>query len=488
MTIESTKRTYADKASDVRGSDTTAHPMADFFALRLLPMWNFFRKEHLSFWAACGYLFVEYVRPQSIIPTLDILPWGKLFVALAIGSWIIDSRQKWVADPTHKWMLAYLLVVVAASLGAYWPEDSWFHFMDFFGWFLIYFIIINIINNEKRLFIFLLIFLLASFKLSQHGARTWAMRGFSFENWGLMGPEGPFQNSGELSVQMLMSMPIAYRLAIAIKPWLSRLKFWLLMAMPATAAMTVIGASSRGSQVGMAFQIYHTLLKGRLSLKTLVIAGVVIAAGITYMPEEQLDRFRNAGSDETSQQRLLYWQHGLDMIKEHPVLGVGYFNFAPYYVQHYPEDILFGSAQLPHNIFIQVGTDTGLLGLVVYCILIVSGFRSTRKIRRHLRHRTDHWLYSVSLGYDAAFVGFLIAGQFVTIGYYPFMWVLLAFIIATKNIALQVHSEGDIAPKAVIHGGSGKRRMQRVRHNLLSKHTGANKQQQLRGQSSHQIH
>ncbi|PZN33942.1 MAG: hypothetical protein DIU71_03835 [Proteobacteria bacterium] len=424
-------------AAPARDPSLDAHPMADFFALRLLPMWNYFRKEHLSFWAACGYLFVEYVRPQSIVPAIDILPWGKLFVGLAIGAWLLDQRQKWVSDGTHVWMVCYLLVVVLACANAYWPDHAWNHFMDFFVWFLVYFLIVNIINSEKRLFLFLLLFLLASFKLSQHGARTWAMRGFSFENWGLMGPEGPFQNSGELSVQMLMFMPIAYRLAICLRPWLSRLKFWFLMAMPATAFMTVLGASSRGSQLAMGFQAYHTLLKGRLSFRVLVVAALAVAAAIAYLPEEQMNRFRDMGSDETSQQRLLYWKHGLTMIQEHPLLGVGFFNFAPYYAQHHPEDVLFGSAQLPHNIFVQVGTDAGFLGLTVYGLLILAGFRATRQIRRRLKDRPDHWIYGVSLGYDAAFIGFLIAGQFVTIGYYPFMWVLLAFIIATKNIVLR---------------------------------------------------
>lgn len=417
-----------------------AHPMADFFSLRVGAITSAFFSEHVSFWAICGYLFIEYVRPQSIVPALDILPWGQSFVLLALVTWLADAKQRWVSDPTHKWMVMFLVTIIIASLTAYWPDHSMKHLMDFAGWFIIYFLIVNIVNTERRLFIFLLIFLLASFKLSQHGARTWAMRGFSFENWGLMGPPGPFQNSGELSVQMLMFMPIAYTLAIAIRPWLSRFKFWLLLLLPITAAMTVAGAASRGSQLGMVVQVYHTFLKGRLSLKTATVAITAVVLGLALLPAEQMDRFRSAGSDDTSQQRLLYWQHGLEMIKDHPALGVGYYNFAPYYALNHPEDILFGTAQLPHNIFIQVGTDAGLIGLFVYCALIMSGFLATRTIRRRLANDSSHWLYQISYGYDAALIGFLIAGQFVTIGYYPFMWIHLAVAVATKNIVLKAAS------------------------------------------------
>jgi putative inorganic carbon (HCO3(-)) transporter len=426
--------------------------MADLFALRIGAIVRAFRREHISFWAVCGYLFIEYVRPQSIIPALDILPWGKMFLLISAVSWLADSKQRWVSDPINKWMLLFGATIVLSSFTAYWPNESISKLMDFFGWFVIYFLILNIVNTEKRLFLFLLLFLLASFKMSQHGARTWAMRGFSFESWGLMGPPGFFENSGELSVQMLMFMPIAYRLAMAIRPWLTRMKFWFMLLLPGTAAMTVVGASSRGSQLGMAVQIYHTFLKGRLSIRTIFLAIVVAITGALLLPEEQWARFREAGSDETSQQRLLYWKHGLTMIQEHPILGVGYFNFPPYFALNHSEDIMFGTAQLPHNIFIQVGTDAGLTGLLLYGALIVAGFRGTRAIRKRLANHRNHWLYSISHGYDAAFIGFLIAGQFVTIGYYPFMWIQLALIAATRNVVLNTNLSPSPLPEPETEG------------------------------------
>lgn len=315
--------------------------------------------------------------------------------------------------------------------------------MDFFGWFLIYFLIVNIVNSEKRLFIFLLIFLIASFKLSQHGARTWAMRGFSFADWGLMGPEGPFQNSGELSVQMLMMMPIAYRLFLGMKDRFSKVKRMAFLMIPFTAMMTVLGASSRGSQIGMAVQIYHTFIKERVSFKRLLLIGCLAAGGYLLLPQEQIERFRNTGDDQPARQRILYWKNGLEMIKDHPFLGVGYYNFAPYFDRYYPDDVLYGNAQLPHNIFVQVGTDGGLLALSIYVAILVTSFRATRHARhllfKNFGHK-DHWLYHVSLGIDAAMLGFLIAGQFVTIGYYPFMWINLAFAISLANVVKKQYS------------------------------------------------
>jgi O-antigen ligase len=408
--------------------------MADFFALRLGPIWRSFKKEHFSFWAICGYLFVEYVRPQTIVHALDILPWGKVFIFLSLAAWLADGKRRWASVPLSKWMIAYLFVIIIASATAIWPQLSWSHFMDYFGWFLDYFLIISIVNTEKRLFMFLFIFLLASFKLSAFGAKTWAMRGFAFTDWGLMGPEGFFQNSGEFAVQMLVMLPPSYQMTLAMRPWLSRTKYLFMLAMPITAGMSVLGASSRGAQFGLAAQTYLTFLWRKLSIKAIAIMAVLCVVAYLIFPQEQMDRFRSMGDDKPSQQRLLYWKGGIEMIKEHPFLGVGFFNFAPNFALHHPDELLYGSAQLPHNIFIQVGTDAGALGLLVYVALIWNGFAATRAVRRRLQHDKEHWLYKLSYGYDASFVGYLIAGQFVTIGYYPFMWIHLALVAATQNI------------------------------------------------------
>ncbi len=418
--------------------------MEEFYALNIRAIWGHFKKEGFTFWMICGYLFVEYVRPQSIIPALDILPWGKFFVVLSLVGALADRKIKWVADAANKWMFLYLLLVVFSCFNAFYPEVSWRHFADFYGWFVVYFLIINIVNTRKRFFIFLLIFLVCAFKISLGCAKNWAMRGFAFADWGLMGPPGFFQNSGELSILMLSFGPVAYRLVSFLKTNTSKPKFYVLLAMPITAAMTVIGASSRGSQIALVVQLVLIFFR-KISIRSIIVLSIVAWLGYSLLPEEQKARFADTGHDKTSMQRILYWQHGREMIKEHPMSGVGFFNFAPYYEEYFSYDMLYRHAELPHNIFIQVGTDLGVPGLIVYVMLIWRNFAatvSTRKLIRKSGNMQCDFAYSLSGGFDAAFCGFLIAGQFVTVGYYPFMWINLALVVALRNV---VFSELDAA-------------------------------------------
>jgi putative inorganic carbon (hco3(-)) transporter len=301
---------------------------------------------------------------------------------------------------------------------------------------VIYFLIINMVTTGERYFIFMSIFLLANFKLSFFGARTWAARGFGFTSWGLIGPLGYFNNSSDFSSEMLMFAPIAFELALFIKPFARRVTYWFVMLGAITGAMSVLGASSRGSQVGLAFQAAWIAVHRKLKMSVLI--GMIVLAGVGYalLPAAEKARFADIGKDSTSIQRLDYWKAGLKMIENHPVLGVGYFNFAPVYAAHDQAKLWHGHAQLPHNIFIEVGTDAGLVGLGIFLVLIYRNLKVARDIRRACAKDANApgFAASVARGLTITTWGFVIAGQFNTVAYYPFLWINLALTVSLGNI------------------------------------------------------
>lgn len=407
--------------------------LQQLFELRVKYFWQYFRTESFAFWMICAYLFLEYFRPQSIYPQLAFLPWTQLAVLGAFVGCFSDKSVRWVKSPINAGMLIFLLVILASSLLAYWPAISHQNLENFYTWFVIYFLIINIVNSERRLFIFVCIFLLASFKLSLSLSLTWAKRGFAFTDWGLKGPPGFFENSGELAIQMLVFWPVALAFAFCLRPYVSRLKYYILLLMPITAVMVILGASSRGAQLALLVQLIVLNYRSIFKPKVLLACAVILSVLWAVLPEEQKDRFRVVGDDRTSQQRLLYWENGLEMINDHPILGVGYFNFIPYYERFYREDMLYGSAELPHNILVQVGTDTGYLGVLVFMSLILVALRKMKALSKVSVGFKDR-IYLSPSGLNLSLIGFFFAGQFVTVAYYPFLWIHLAFVVVSYNI------------------------------------------------------
>jgi putative inorganic carbon (hco3(-)) transporter len=410
--------------------------MEKLYTLSPKAFWSQFKQEHFAFWMLCVYLILQYFDPAKIYQQLDVLPWDKIVLGLTVLSWPMDPKRRWVRDPANILMTLFLAVIVASSALAIYPEISWSHWFDFLDWYVIYFLIINMVTTGERYFIFMGIFLLANFKLSFFGARTWAARGFGFTSWGLEGPLGYFNNSSDFSSEMLMFTPIAFELALFIKPFARRVTYWFVMLGAITGAMSVLGASSRGSQVALAFQ--GTWIAIQRKLRVSIVIGIVLLAGIGYalLPAAEKARFADVGKDSTSVQRLDYWKAGFKMIETHPVLGVGYFNFAPVYAAHDRAHLWYGKAQLPHNIFIQVGTDSGLIGLGIFMVLIYRNLKVARDIRRACAKDPGLLAFapSVARGLTITTWGFVIAGQFNTVAYYPFFWMNLAFTVSLASI------------------------------------------------------
>lgn len=415
--------------------EKTNYTVEDFYAFKIKNMWSYFKGQHFSFWMICCYLFVEYVRPQSLFPALDILPWAMLFLLLAALGAFMDASVKWVSSFANFLLIVFSLTIISATyLTPVYSEVAKQNFMVFFSWVIVYFLIINIVNTRERFYLFLIIFLITSAKIAIGTSKSWVMRGFSFQGWGLMGPKGFFQNSGELAILMLVLFPLAFYLYQSVKSQVSKWERWFLMACWIAPILTILGASSRGAQIALVVQLAIMFRKSIFKIKPLIGVIVLCTALFYLLPQEQKDRFSKAGDDKTSEQRLLYWEHGWEMMKDYPLTGVGFFNFIPYYESYYSQDMLYEAAQLPHNIFIQVGTDAGFIAVIVFAGMI---FFSIGLSWRLANNKNMTMVFRcVSAGLGIGVIGFLLAGQFVTVGYYPFLWIHMAFIVSLKNIEL----------------------------------------------------
>lgn len=413
--------------------DTKQYTISDFYFFKIGPLWRYFKTQHFSFWMICGYLFFEFVKPQAIFPAIDFLPWAQLLLIGSLLGAFMDPSVKHVRSMANIYITLFSIIIVISVYTAFYPEISKKYFMIFFGWVIIYFLVTRIVNTKERFYIFLIIYLFAAGKIALGTTRVWAFRGFSFSNWGLTGPKGFFQNSGELSILMLMLFPLAFYLYQHLKDKISKWERLLLVAFWVCPILTVLGASSRGAQLALFIQMIVMFRKSVFKIKPL-IGIVVLVVGLLYLlPEEQKERFRSSGDDRTSQQRILYWENGWQMMKDYPLAGVGFFNFVPYFDLHYPEDSLYGrGAELPHNIFIQVGTDAGFPALfffiliTLYCLII--SYTAMRK------YPQSNIAKPIVAGLGMGVFGYVVAGQFVTVAYYPFLWVHLAFIVCLINV------------------------------------------------------
>ncbi len=376
----------------------------------------------------CFYLFIEYVRPQGVWKSIDVLPWGQVGLGLPVIGLLFEPPRKRPFIPLDGLLTAFIVILLASFAVAYDVSWSFDLLKTFINWVLLYYLATRIITTPPRFLIFLLSFMLWSFKMSQFGARAFILRGGAFSSWGIGGGPGWFHNSGELAIQMCIFLPIALHFVLGLRHRWSKWKGLALLALlPGTAFLTLLASSSRGGQIGMVAVLLFVVAQSKHRVRGLILAALILPTLWYLTPAEQKTRFSDMGEDETSTRRLTYWHDGLGIMKEHPVLGIGFNNWIPYYQRFYNP-----TGELPHNIFIQAGTELGYTGLLALLALMGGTFFTNWKTRRISRELGDWGVFfrSTALGLDGALIGFVVPGFFVTVLYYPFFWANLSFTAA----------------------------------------------------------
>ncbi|MEX2375247.1 MAG: O-antigen ligase family protein [Dehalococcoidia bacterium] len=407
--------------------------------LALSPMahWRALLSQSPAFWGLCFYFMIEYVRPQSIWPAIDVLPWGQASLLFTFGAALLVERpRKRPVTPLDIGVTAFTAVVLASLVTSQYPSWGMEGMSVFINWLLVYYLTVRLVNTPKRFLIFFLLFLLWSLKMSQHGTRSLIARGFTFQDWGATGGPGWFHNSGEFAIQMCVFLPMSLHFILGMKHRWPRWKTLGLTALLAgTAVIALISSSSRGGQLGgAAVLLFMVLFQSKYRWKKLFWVALVLPIGWILTPPEQQARFMEMGEDHTSQTRFTYWTDGLEIMSQYPILGIGYESWGPYYTRNYNPD-----GQLPHNIFIEAGAELGYLGLGAFLVLIALTFTMNARTRR-LATTCPEWgafLRSTAYGLDAALVGYLVSGFFVTVLFYPYFWVNLSFTAALYLVTRQ---------------------------------------------------
>ena len=387
-------------------------------------------KEHLAFWAICGFLLFEYVKPQAIYPWLDFLPWsqtcilGALFLSLAKGDKIAASNG---LGALHATLAAFGALVLLSSIFAY---DSAFSFskLSIMGqWFVVYYLILKIINTEKRFFIFFLLYLLCNFKMSQHGFISWVSRGFSFADFGVNGSPGWFQNSGEFAMQMLIFLPLSVAFIHAFKHRWSRLLYYFMLLFPISAFSCVLASSSRGGVLGLVGIGLLLLFQRKKIFKRLMLVLAFSTVAYMLLPAEFKARFETAGDDGTSNLRLFYWGIAGDMAADNPLLGVGYYNWIPYYKAYHFDPSIKYKAEEIHSTYFQAMAELGYSGLIILLSFALATWRLNRSTAKAMLPYQDEEMarfYSnVAKALNIGSFSLLITCAFISALYYPFFWI-----------------------------------------------------------------
>jgi putative inorganic carbon (HCO3(-)) transporter len=241
---------------------------------------------------------------------------------------------------------------------------------------------------------------------------------------------------------------IAFAAAIALH-WPRRRERLLAAGFAATATICALISFSRGGYLALAAVAIALVASHRRRWQLLAGAALIVIAllQVPSLSRRVVAELNLNDPQNTLVGRFHLWAATLQMLSHHLLFGAGLAGFAtaiaPYWNATHADRFAY-----PHNIVLNFWTETGLLGLVAFALIMAAGFVRTR---HGWRSATPEWRV-VHLGVMLALVAILVHGL-VDVPYWKNdlsleFWVLLSLVFAPSALPRQSHRDPVIGMQA----------------------------------------
>jgi O-antigen ligase len=249
--------------------------------------------------------------------------------------------------------------------------------------------------------------------------------------------------SGEVNPNRLGSC-LLIPLSLALARFLSARQRWirtLALGLFATVGLGLILTMSRGSILAAVVTIVVFFWRlNALRLKSLkpkvrrfLLVGIVLAVlAASTVPGGLLKRFGESATDRGAG-RLDIWLVGLAILQDYAVVGAGLNNFPVVYNKYagYASHQEFKSDRDPHNVYLGVSVEEGLVGLFFFAMALRTQFKIVSKVRARTAESS-----TMLIACEATCWGVLVAsvfGSFLWDKVFWIAWVLLAFALTVQS-------------------------------------------------------
>jgi len=138
-------------------------------------------------------------------------------------------------------------------------------------------------------------------------------------------------------------------------------------------------------------------ISSALTLTVFVLCGLILVGTVGWQPVfERFSRVRNV-SGELTDQRLEYWADSVGIIKDYPLTGTGFSTFLDIYPSYKTADTRDLVVDHAHNDYIELLTDGGVIGSVLFFLLAVRVWWVSRRHVAERKSQSSRWFYLGSL-------------------------------------------------------------------------------------------
>ncbi|MBU0548511.1 MAG: O-antigen ligase family protein [Candidatus Omnitrophica bacterium] len=407
--------------------------------------------------------FVIFCLPFSKAG-IESFIWPVIFIFILKRFLGYKGQAAWGLLPKTGLNTALGILVIFTILSVVFSTNFGLSLRGFFGkelkFLALYFIIVEVINNSRRLKVMLgAIIISALFIIIDAGVMYF--KGVDF----LRGHEtgvypfcASFFTSTGFAAWLIVIIPIFIGIIAAkIIPEL-RFKILLLAAI-IVQSLYLIKTCSRGGWfgflVGILLIAYYVFKNSSLLVKKIcVITAVSLLCISLLLPQsvvtnvksyigfnlnlsqvinERLKSMPQTNKDSATSARILLWRESLKIIRDYPLIGCGLntYSIVAKKYKSFDEGGIY-----PHNSYLQKAAETGLCGLLAFLLVLCSFFRMGM---RYLNQKKDY----LALGFLSGILAFLVHAFFDTHLYSLQLVVLFWYMLGLTVAIIQLRPSAE---------------------------------------------
>lgn len=379
------------------------------------------------------------VFSAAILPTMICAG----LIALTFLSFIIkliaEKDRKYVITPMSFLVVSFIMIAVFSSVTSFNPQKSIVTMFLYVLFACSYFLIVNTVKTKNQWYNLVITFIISGFLVSCIGIyqnffmettdTSWIDEDM-FEEIGTR-VYSTLENPNVLGQYLVLLTPLAFGMMWSVKEKSSKLiLFVITLAMGACLIFTW----SRAAWVGIILAIGFFLLMKDRRWSALCILALIILPFV--LPESIMARLMSIGNvkDSSTAYRVSVWIASLRIAGDYWLSGIGLGTGAFERVyQHYALNGA-GFALHSHNFYIELVVEMGILGLVIFLMIIFASYKGIVSIKEKNTVNKN-----ISLAIGGALAGYLFQGVAENLWYNYRMvlifWIYIAILQSGINVS-----------------------------------------------------
>lgn len=361
---------------------------------------------------------LETFRVQSV-------PWNFIVAIMTIGAWLLSSERKLPPSGTTT-VLVFLLLAWTTfnTFFAYDPPHSWYYWNV--AWKTVAMAVIASMMTTSMVRFQALMWVI-TLSLGYYGIKGGLFTLMTGGHYIVFGPNATMiGDNNSLAGALVMILPIMNYLRTYSESRAIRVGIFISIVLVLTS---ILGSYSRGAFIGLAMLLVAFWLRTKNKFLFPVLAIIVLLPLLHFMPTSFYERaasIQDYSTDNSVQGRFDSWFVAYHYAMDHFPFGAGFYGltlrgvWAPY---------MPGTLFAAHSIYFQVLGEQGVIGLVLYLLIIASTFLNFRAIRRNVKDAPGLvWASDLAQMMQLSFIAFCVCGAALPLDFFDlfFLWAMLS--------------------------------------------------------------